>query len=111
MKASVNQDAIEMLSQHLITKPVFDALFEGYSFSQQNPVSIAMQGVLDALQAYNLDNETESLDKFYASVRMRASGIDNDGAKQQIIIQLYGEVFQKRISGHDGKTRYRLHAG
>ena len=91
--------AIEMLSQHLITKPVFDALFEGYSFSQQNPVSIAMQGVLDALQAYNLDNETESLDKFYASVRMRASGIDNDGAKQQIIIQLYEKFFKNAFPG------------
>ncbi len=92
-------DAIEMLSQHLITKPVFDALFEGYSFSQQNPVSIAMQGVLDALQAHNLDNETESLDKFYASVRMRASGIDNDGAKQQIIIQLYEKFFKNAFPG------------
>ena len=92
-------DAIEMLSQHLITKPVFDALFEGYRFSQQNPVSIAMQGVLDALQAHNLDNETESLDKFYASVRMRASGIDNDGAKQQIIIQLYEKFFKNAFPG------------
>ena len=92
-------DALEMLSQHLITKPVFDALFEGYSFSQQNPVSIAMQGVLDALQAHNLDNETESLDKFYASVRMRASGIDNDGAKQRIIIQLYEKFFKNAFPG------------
>ena len=87
-------NAIEMLSQHLITKPVFDTLFESYEFSQQNPVSTAMQGVLDALQAHNLDNETESLGKFYARVRMRASGIDNDEAKQQIIIQLYEKFFK-----------------
>ena len=92
-------DAIEMLSQHLITKPVFDALFESYRFSQQNPVSIAMQGVLDALQAHNLDNETESLDKFYASVRMRASGIDKDEAKQRIIIQLYEKFFKNAFPG------------
>ena len=92
-------DAIEMLSQHLITKPVFDALFEGYRFSQQNPVSTAMQGVLDSLQAHNLDNETESLAKFYASVRMRASGIDNDEAKQRIIIQLYEKFFKKAFPG------------
>ena len=31
-------DAIEMLAQHLITKPVFDALFEGYDFTRSNPV-------------------------------------------------------------------------
>ena len=87
-------DAIEMLSQHLITRPVFDTLFESYRFSQKNPVSIAMQGVLDALQAHNLDNEAESLDKFYASVRMRASGIDNDEAKQKIVTQLYEKFFR-----------------
>ena len=87
-------DAIEMLSQHLITRPVFDTLFEGYRFSQKNPVSIAMQGVLDALQVHNLDNETGNLDKFYASVKMKASGIDNDEAKQKIITQLYEKFFR-----------------
>lgn len=35
-------DAIEMLSQHLITKPVFDALFENYSFTKHNPVSASL---------------------------------------------------------------------
>ena len=32
-----------MLSQHSVTKPVFDALFEDYSFASHNPVSIVMQ--------------------------------------------------------------------
>lgn len=32
-------EAIEMLSQHIITKPVFEALFEGYSFVKNNPIS------------------------------------------------------------------------
>ena len=36
------KDAIEMLSQHIITKPVFEALFEGYSFVKNNPISVAM---------------------------------------------------------------------
>ena len=40
------QEAIEMLAQHLITRPVFDALFEGYSFAGNNPVSKAMEAVL-----------------------------------------------------------------
>jgi predicted helicase len=54
-------DAIEMLSQHLITKPVFDALFEGYAFTQQNPVSISMQKMLDLLERQALEKETVSL--------------------------------------------------
>jgi predicted helicase len=70
-------EIIEMLAQHLITKPVFDALFEGYSFAQHNPMSLAMQGVLDVLQEHHLDKEAETLERFYASVKMRAEGIDN----------------------------------
>jgi len=87
-------EAIEMLAQHIITKPVFDALFEGYSFTQHNPVSIAMQSVLDALQEQNLEKETETLQKFYDSVKMKAAGIDNATGKQRIIVELYDKFFK-----------------
>lgn len=87
-------EAIEMLSQHIITKPVFDALFEGYSFTQHNPVSIAMQSVLDVLQEQNLEKETETLQKFYDSVKMKAAGIDNATGKQRIIVELYDKFFK-----------------
>ncbi len=87
-------EAIEMLAQHIITKPVFDALFEGYSFTNHNPVSLAMQGVLDVLQEQNLEKESESLQKFYESVKMRAQGIDNVAAKQTIIKELYEKFFK-----------------
>lgn len=87
-------EAIEMLAQHIITKPVFDALFEDYSFTQNNPVSIAMQSVLDVLQEQNLEKETETLHKFYESVRMRAAGIDNATGKQRIIVELYDKFFK-----------------
>lgn len=86
-------DAIEMLSQHLITKPVFDALFDGYSFAEHNPVSISMQKMLDVLEGQALEKETHKLDKFYASVQERAAGIDNVEGKQKIIIELYNKFF------------------
>lgn len=86
-------DAIEMLSQHLITKPVFDALFEGYAFTQQNPVSLSMQKMLDLLERQALEKETVSLEKFYNSVKERASGIDNAAGKQTIIKELYDKFF------------------
>ncbi|WP_294178471.1 type ISP restriction/modification enzyme [uncultured Schumannella sp.] len=92
-------DAIEMLSQHLITKPVFDALFEGYAFSDNNPVSQVMQHMIDALEEQHLDKETEKLDKFYESVRTRASGITDAAAKQQIVKELYEKFFQTAFSG------------
>ena len=87
-------EAIEMLAQHIITKPVFDALFEGYSFTQHNPVSKAIQGVLDVLQEQNLEKESESLQKFYESVKMRAAGINNAAGKQKIIVELYDKFFR-----------------
>lgn len=87
-------EAIEMLAQHIITKPVFDALFEGYSFTQHNPVSVAMQSVLDLLHEQKLEKETETLQKFYESVRMRAAGIDNATGKQRIIVELYDKFFK-----------------
>ncbi len=92
---SITRDeAIEMLAQHIITKPVFDALFEGYSFTQHNPVSKAMQGVLEVLNEHNLDKEAETLERFYESVRMRAAGISDLKAKQKIIVELYDKFFK-----------------
>lgn len=87
-------EAIEMLSQHLITKPIFDALFEGYEFTKYNPVSQTMQRMLDVLEGQSLQKEVKTLDKFYQSVRERASGIDNAEGKQRIIIELYDKFFR-----------------
>ena len=92
---NVSEDeAIEMLSQHLITKPVFDALFEGYEFTKFNPVSQTMQRMLDLLESQSLQKEVKTLEKFYQSVRERASGVDNAGGKQRIIIELYDKFFR-----------------
>lgn len=88
------QEAIEMLSQHIITKPVFEALFEGYSFVSNNPISVSMQTMLDLLETGSLEQDTETLHKFYDSVRKRAGGIDNAEGKQRIIIELYDKFFK-----------------
>jgi predicted helicase len=87
-------EVVEMLAQHLITKPVFDALFDEYSFAANNPISNAMQGVLDTLNEHRLDKERDTLEGFYASVKMRASGIDNAQGKQKIIVELYDKFFR-----------------
>lgn len=87
-------EVIEMLAQHLITKPVFDALFSNYNFTDHNPMSKAMQGVLDVLQEHRLDKEADTLEKFYASVKMRAEGIDNAEGKQKIVVELYDKFFR-----------------
>jgi predicted helicase len=88
------QEAIDMLSQHVITKPVFDALFEGYSFVQHNPISVSMQTMLDLLEAQAIEKDTATLQRFYDSVRKRASGIDNAEGRQRVIIELYDKFFK-----------------
>lgn len=89
-----DEEVIEMLAQHLITKPVFDALFEDYSFATNNPVSQAMQQVLDVLQEHRLDKEADTLEQFYESVKMRAEGINNAEGKQKIVVELYDKFFR-----------------
>ena len=93
-----DEAAIEMLAQHMVTKPVFDALFEGYSFSAANPVSLVMESMLVALEGANLEAETESLEKFYASVRSRVEGITTAEGKQQVIKELYDKFFRGAFS-------------
>lgn len=89
-----DEEVIEMLAQHLITKPVFDALFEEYEFAKKNPISVAMQELLDVMQAHNLDKEAKTLESFYDSVKMRASGIHSAEGKQRIILELYDKFFK-----------------
>ncbi|RHI48689.1 helicase [Bacteroides ovatus] len=86
--------AIEMLAQHMITRPVFDALFADYKFVNNNSVSRSMQRMIDLLKEQAFDKDTEVLDKFYQSVRMNVGGIDNLEGKQTIIKNLYEKFFK-----------------
>ena len=91
---SIDQSqAIEMLAQHLITLPIFDALFGEYSFVKNNPVSSAMEKIVEELSQFGFEKEQKELQPFYDSVRLRAEGIDNAQAKQKIIITLYDKFF------------------
>ncbi len=99
LRANINPgvsrvDAVDMLAQHLVTKPVFDALFAGYDFSAHNPVSRTMQRMLDTLGDQALGKEAETLESFYASVRVRAAGIDNHEGRQKVITELYEKFFK-----------------
>ena len=89
------EQAIEMLAQHLITQPVFDAMFAGHRFTELNPISLAMQNVVDHLNANAaFEKERESLSAFYESVQRRVKDLDNAAAKQHVIKDLYDKFFQ-----------------
>ena len=86
--------AIEMLAQHIIMRPVFDALFSDYQFVNNNTVSKSMQFMLDFLATEGFEMDTVVLDKFYQSVRVNVGNIDNLEGKQTIIKNLYEKFFK-----------------
>lgn len=88
--------AVEMLAQHLITKPLFDAMFEDQQFAEQNPVSQAMQGVLDAIGDNEMFvKERAPLEDFYTRMVDRIKEVDNITGKQEIMRTLYDNFFAK----------------
>ena len=93
--AITSGEAIEMLAQHIITAPVFNALFEDYSFVKNNPVSKSLDKFLEAIECHNLATEAGELEKFFKNVETNVAGIDNLAGKQKIITELYENFFKK----------------
>lgn len=94
LNPTINEgQAIEMLAQHMITRPVFDALFKDYMFVKNNTVSRSMQRMIDLLSEEGFDKDTAVLEKFYDSVRTNVGDIDNLEGKQTIIKNLYEKFF------------------
>ena len=98
LRSSINDaitrtNAIDMMAQHILTKPVFDALFEDYDFSARNPMALALDNLQKDFAEFGLENETKDLEGFYESVRMRAQGIDNSEGRQKVLAELYENFF------------------
>ena len=98
-RASINdlitaEQAIQALAQHIITKPVFDALFKGYAFSEKNAISRSMNAVTRELQNRGIGNELKTLEAFYKDVASRADNINTLEGRQNIVETLYSEFFQ-----------------
>ncbi|MBQ3336718.1 MAG: hypothetical protein IJG80_04875, partial [Selenomonadaceae bacterium] len=88
------KDAIDMLAQHLVTRPVFEALFENYSFVKNNPVSQAMQKILDKLNEDGINQDHETFTRLYENVRENCSKMGDAANRQRIIIRLYDNFFR-----------------
>ena len=90
-------NAIEMMAQHILTRPVFDALFEHYAFSEGNPVAQALDAMRRDFAEFGLENETRDLEGFYESVQRRAQGLDNSEARQRVLMELYEKFFANAL--------------
>ena len=85
--------AVDMLAQHILTRPVFEALFERYDFASRNPVARVLDDLQKDFGEFGLENETRDLEGFYESVRRRARGLDNTAARQRVLMELYEKFF------------------
>ena len=91
-----------MVSQHIVTAPVFDALFGEDEFSAKNPISLAIDNFLDEInrilgQENSLVVETEDLTRFYETIKRQISQIDNPLARLEILKNLYESFFQNAM--------------
>ena len=90
-------EVVEMLAQHMVSRPVFEAVFENYSFVKSNPVSQSMEKILALLDSRDTDEESDRMKKFYDSVRERCRIAHSAADKQKIIIELYEKFFQVAV--------------
>lgn len=112
LRASLNpgikpEDAVQMVAQHMITLPVFDALFGDYKFAGSNPVSVAITDFLATLEGEGVGemgrDDRRELDDLYDSVRRRARVARTDANRQELIKDLYNDFFSKAFKATSEK--------
>ena len=102
MRATTNDsltesDAVSIVAQHMITEPVFQALFADHDFAKSNPVARSLNEFVGILRGHGLESELGGLERFYASVRRRAEGLDNSEARRKVLEELYEKFFKNAL--------------
>ncbi|ATO39646.1 DEAD/DEAH box helicase family protein [Bifidobacterium pseudolongum] len=89
--------AITVLAQHEITKPIFETLFTDRAVIDNNPVMHALDTVMDELYTAGLPKSIDdpTLRDLYSSVKIAAMQLTTDTAKQNLIKEIYNEFFTK----------------
>ena len=87
------EDALEMLALHQVSRPVFDALFG----KQTSPLAHALDSVLDELKKYGLAKELDGMQPFFREVKIRAQGVKDSETKQKILIHFYEDFFRRTM--------------
>lgn len=92
---SITEDeALTMLGQHLISEPIFKALFSHFKFLDKNPVSIYINTILHQLDRTKIDEFIKPLQKFYESIQLKVGKIDNAKGRREVTVKLYDSFFK-----------------
>ncbi len=89
------EEAIEMLAQHLVTRPVFEALFEGNEFVQNNAISQAMDKILRELDKINIEEKPKILINFTKVSRSVQQGLPKL-MQNRILLSTFMKAFLPR---------------
>ena len=89
-----DDEVIEMLSQHIVIKPVLDALFKGYDFTENNPIAKALTDMLEKFDDNGLHKANKELEYFYRSVGIRMQNVKTIAERQSVIVDLFDRFFK-----------------
>ncbi|WP_187949764.1 DEAD/DEAH box helicase [Helicobacter pylori] len=90
---SIKEDeALDMITSHVITKPIFDAIFGD---NIKNPISKALDKMVQKLSTLGLQGETKGLKNLYESVKTEAMRAKSQKSQQELIKNLYNTFFKE----------------
>ncbi len=85
-------EALDMITSHIITKPIFDAVFGD---NIKNPISKALDKMVEKLSSLGLQGETKDLKNLYESVKTEAMHAKSQKSQQELIKNLYNTFFKE----------------
>ncbi len=86
------EEALDMIISHVITKPIFDAIFGD---NIQNPIAKALDKMVQKLSSLGLEGETKDLKNLYESVKTEAARAKSPKSQQELIKNLYNTFFKE----------------
>ncbi|OOP79257.1 restriction endonuclease [Helicobacter pylori] len=86
------EEALDMIVSHIITKPIFDAIFGD---NIQNPIAKALDKMVLKLSSLGLEGETKDLKNLYESVKTEAARAKSQKSQQELIKNLYNTFFKE----------------
>ncbi|MGL2821777.1 type ISP restriction/modification enzyme [Helicobacter pylori] len=85
-------EALDMITSHIITKPIFDAIFGD---NIKNPIAKALDKMVEKLSTLGLEGETKDLKNLYESVKTEALHAKSQKSQQELIKNLYNTFFKE----------------
>lgn len=89
-----DDEVVEMLGQHVVTKPILDAFFGDYPFSAMNPIAKAMTEMVEKLDNEGMKKATKLLNGFYKAVQIRMKNVKTAAERQTVIKELFEKFFK-----------------